>query len=91
MTQFQYECLTNLKATLKNNQKTLDEKIRIMAFLELIFSLPKNDRNVSFSAIAKVTGLNLEEVEYLVMRCMSLELIKGTIDEVSIECCYLVY
>ena len=54
-----------------------------MGFLELIFSLPKNDRNASFSAIAKVTGLNLEDVEYLVMRCMSLELIKGTIDEVN--------
>jgi len=54
-----------------------------MAFLELIFSLPKNDRNVSFSAISKVTGLNLEDVEFLVMRCMSLELIKGTIDELD--------
>lgn len=61
----------------------MDEKIRIMAFLELIFALPKNDRNVSFSAISKVTGLNVDQVEYLVMRCMSLELIKGTIDEVN--------
>ena len=67
---------------MRENQKTLDEKIRIMAFLELIFTLPKNDRNVSFSAIAKVTGLNLEQVEYLVMRSMALDLVKGTIDEV---------
>jgi len=69
--------------TLRENQKTLDEKIRIMAFLELIFTLPKNDRNVSFSAIAKVTGLNLEQVEYLVMRSMALDLVKGTIDELE--------
>ena len=55
-----------------------------MAFLELIFSLPKNDRNVSFAAISKVTGLTLEQVERLVMRAMSLELIKGTIDEVKL-------
>ena len=56
-----------------------------MAFLELIFTLPKNDRNVSFSAIAKVTGLNIEQVEHLVMRSMALDLVQGTIDEV----CYL--
>jgi len=53
-----------------------------MAFLELIFTLPKNDRNVSFSATAKVTGLNIEQVEHLVMRSMALDLVKGTIDEV---------
>jgi len=79
----QFQSQIQSTATLKNNQKTLDEKIRIMAFLELIFSLPKNDRNVSFAAISKVTGLNLEDVEFLVMRCMSLELIKGTIDELD--------
>jgi len=55
-----------------------------MALLELIFSLPKNDRNVSFDSIAKVTGLNVNQVEPLIMRCMSLELIKGQIDEVRV-------
>jgi len=70
-------------STLRDNQKTLDEKIRIMAFLELIFTLPKNDRNVSFSAISKVTGLNIDQVEYLVMRSMALDLVKGTIDELE--------
>jgi 26S proteasome regulatory subunit N9 len=67
---------------LNDNLRTLEEKIRIMALLELIFSLPKNDRNLSFGAISKVTGLSLEQVEPLVMRSMSLGLIKGGIDEV---------
>jgi 26S proteasome regulatory subunit N9 len=54
-----------------------------MALLELIFSLPKNDRNVNFNAIAKVTNLNNNEIEPLLMRSMSLGLIKGHIDEVG--------
>lgn len=78
-----FQANINNTPTLKNNINTLQEKIRIMALLELIFSLPKNDRNVSFDSIAKVTGLNVNQVEPLIMRCMSLELIKGQIDEID--------
>jgi len=59
------------------------KKIRIMAVLELIFSLPKNDRNIPFVKISGVTGLDLDRVELIVMRAMSLGLIKGTIDEMD--------
>jgi len=69
--------------TLNQNGKTLNEKIRIMALLELIFSLPKNDRNVPFSAVSKVTALSPSDVEPLLMRAMSLSLIKGSIDEIE--------
>jgi len=66
-----------------NNVHTLNEKIRIMALLELIFQLPKNDRNLHFQAIAKVSGLPLEQIELLVMKSMSLGLLKGSIDQVE--------
>jgi 26S proteasome regulatory subunit N9 len=69
---------------LNDNIRILEEKIRIMALLELIFGLPKNDRNVTFNAISKITGLSHEQVEPLVMRAMSLGLIKGGIDEVRL-------
>lgn len=69
--------------TLNENAKILDEKIKIMALLELIFSLPKNDRNIQFSKISGVTGLDLDLVELLIMRAMSLGLIKGTVDEID--------
>jgi 26S proteasome regulatory subunit N9 len=68
---------------LVNNEHVLNEKIRIMSLLELIFHLPKNDRNLPFQAIAKVTTLPLEHVELLVMKAMSLGLLKGTIDQVE--------
>lgn len=60
----------------------MDQKIRIMSFLELVFSLPKNDRIVSFIKISEHAKINLDEVELLVMRVMSLELVKGKIDQV---------
>lgn len=53
-----------------------------MSFLELVFSLPKNDRIVSFITITEHAKINLDEVELLVMRVMSLELVKGKIDQV---------
>ena len=58
----------------------MEEKIRIMSFLQLLFSLPKDVRVVSFDKAAEVTQLNNEEVERLVMRSMSLDLVKGSID-----------
>ena len=53
-----------------------------MSFLELVFSLPKNDRIVSFITISEHAKINIDEVELLVMRVMSLELVKGKIDQV---------
>ncbi len=61
---------------------TLKTKIKIMALLELIFNRPKNDRSVTFETIAKVTGLQVKDVETLVIKAMSKNLIKGSIDQV---------
>jgi len=66
-----------------NNVHVLNEKIRIMALLELIFQLPKNDRILHFQAVAKVSGLPFDQVEILVMKAMSLGLLKGSIDQVD--------
>jgi len=66
-----------------NNVHVLNEKIRIMALLELIFQLPKNDRILHFQAVAKVSGLPFDQVEILVMKAMSLGLLKGSIDQVE--------
>jgi len=68
---------------LRDNIKVLEEKIKIMSFLELIFELPKNKRIVDFKAVADVAKLNIAEVEYLLMRVLNLELIKGEIDQIE--------
>lgn len=51
-----------------------------MAFLELVFNLPKNDRTISFAKIAEKTHQTAGEVELLLMRSMALGLVKGSID-----------
>lgn len=61
----------------------LDEKIKIMSLLDLIFKLPKNNRSVTFDAIAHRCKLSFNDVEILIMRCMSLELIRGYIDQIN--------
>jgi 26S proteasome regulatory subunit N9 len=47
---------------LQENQKILGIKIRLMAFLELLFQLPKNERVVSFEKIAKECSIPVDEV-----------------------------
>eukprot|EP00331_Platyophrya_macrostoma_P005899 CAMPEP_0176423540 /NCGR_PEP_ID=MMETSP0127-20121128/10339_1 /TAXON_ID=938130 /ORGANISM="Platyophrya macrostoma, Strain WH" /LENGTH=383 /DNA_ID=CAMNT_0017804499 /DNA_START=30 /DNA_END=1181 /DNA_ORIENTATION=+ len=78
-----YKDLITGNMILNDHISTLKVKIKIMALLELIFNRPKNDRNVNFDTIAKVTGLKLAEVEPLVIKAMSKQLLKGTIDQVD--------
>ncbi|KAK9454777.1 hypothetical protein V1511DRAFT_500945 [Dipodascopsis uninucleata] len=68
---------------LKSATPFLREKIRLMALIEAVFQRPASDRTLSFDAIAKETHMVLDEVEHLVMRALSLELIRGSIDQVS--------
>jgi 26S proteasome regulatory subunit N9 len=68
---------------LKNHSKSLTEKMCLMCLMEMTFVRPPNDRAITFDEIAQKTNLNKSEVELLVMRALSLKLVKGVIDEVS--------
>jgi 26S proteasome regulatory subunit N9 len=61
----------------------LQLKVKIIAFLELLFSVDKDDRSLKFDRIAYHCAILHNEVELLVMKAMSLELVKGSIDEVE--------
>jgi len=61
----------------------LEQKVRIIAFLEMIFESGKDERSMKFDRIAEVCSIEQCDVELLIMKAMSLELIKGTIDEVE--------
>ena len=61
----------------------LEQKVRIIAFLELIFTLGKDERSIKFEKISKECQVDQIDVELLVMKAMSLDLIRGTIDEVD--------
>jgi len=61
----------------------LEQKVRIIAFLEYVFQLGKDDRNITFADIARVCHIESGDVEFLVMKAMSLQLVKGHIDEAA--------
>ena len=61
----------------------LNQKVRILAFLELLFNCGKDERCLTFTQIAENCMIQSEQVEMLVMKAMSLELVRGSIDEVD--------
>jgi 26S proteasome regulatory subunit N9 len=65
------------------NEGLLTQKISILALMELAFKRPSDQRTVPFPDIAKATKLPVKEVEPLVMKALSLKLVRGTIDEVD--------
>ncbi|GMF58105.1 unnamed protein product [[Candida] boidinii] len=56
-----------------------------MSLIELIFSKPTTNKNLTFKEILDSNFLlkDFNEVEYLLMKCLSLKLIKGSIDQVN--------
>ena len=49
----------------------------------MIFEVDKDERQLPFAKIAETCQIELADVELLIMKAMSLHLIKGTIDEVN--------
>lgn len=62
-------------------QKQMMEKLRLTGIVEMGFKRPPHDRNISFEEISTTTKVPLDEVEHLLMRGLSLKLIRGDIDE----------
>ncbi|XP_072963603.1 26S proteasome non-ATPase regulatory subunit 13 homolog B-like [Typha angustifolia] len=74
--------LTAQPALVQNERKLL-EKINILCLMEIIFSRPSEDRTIPLSIIAERTKLSIEDVEYLLMKSLSVHLIEGIIDQVE--------
>lgn len=61
----------------------LKQKIIIMSLLELISLKPTTDKNLSFQEISEFTGTPVNDVEHLIIKCFSLDLIKGYINQID--------
>ncbi|CEP09222.1 hypothetical protein [Parasitella parasitica] len=68
---------------LEQNQGALRRKICLMSLIEAVFKRPTDKRSIPFSEIAAETLLSVDEVEHLVMKALSLNLIRGSIDQVD--------
>lgn len=61
----------------------LQEKIRLLALVHMVFERSSSDRTLSFHDISQRTTVPHDNVELLLMRALSLGLIRGTIDQVE--------
>ncbi|KAF8587736.1 hypothetical protein K439DRAFT_1407285 [Ramaria rubella] len=68
---------------LQENYAFLRQKICLMALIESVFKRPADDRTMGFQEIAHETRLPVDEVEHLVMKALSLKLIRGSLDQVD--------
>eukprot|EP00003_Mantamonas_plastica_P017327 TRINITY_DN2880_c0_g1_i1.p1 TRINITY_DN2880_c0_g1~~TRINITY_DN2880_c0_g1_i1.p1 ORF type:complete len:310 (-),score=107.66 TRINITY_DN2880_c0_g1_i1:31-960(-) len=69
--------------SVEQGMSELKQKMNLLALMELVFQKDKDDRIVAFQEVAEVCSLNTEDVEWLLMKALSLGLIKGLIDEVD--------
>jgi len=63
----------------------LRQKICLMALIQAAFSRPRDGatRLMTFAQIAEATRLPVVEVEHLIMKALSLGLIRGSLDQVA--------
>jgi 26S proteasome regulatory subunit N9 len=67
----------------KEKQQFLRQKLCLSALTEAVFRRPPHDRALSFDTITRETGVQADEVEYLLMKALSEGLIRGSIDQVA--------
>lgn len=68
---------------LRENQVFLYQKISLSALTETLFRRPPHDRAMTFRTISDETKVAPNEIEHLIMKALSLGLLKGTIDQVA--------
>uniref|UniRef100_A0A673C5U0 26S proteasome non-ATPase regulatory subunit 13 n=1 Tax=Sphaeramia orbicularis TaxID=375764 RepID=A0A673C5U0_9TELE len=65
------------------HEAKLMQKIQLLCVMEMTFTRPANHRQLTFTEIAQSAKIPVNEVELLVMKALSVGLIKGNIDEVD--------
>lgn len=68
---------------LAHHDRFLHQKIVIMSLLELISTELTTNKKLLFQSISEVTGTPIDEVELLIIKCFSLNLIKGYINQIQ--------
>jgi 26S proteasome regulatory subunit N9 len=68
---------------LAKHSRQLREKIYLAALTEAVVRRPPHDRAMTFDTIAAETKVRPDEIEHLIMKALSLGLLRGTIDQVD--------
>lgn len=73
----------NKDPQLASHRSFLYQKISLAALTELVFKRPPHDRAMSFRTISQETNVKPDEIEHLIMKALSLGLLRGRIDQVA--------
>jgi 26S proteasome regulatory subunit N9 len=68
---------------LQNNLEDIKKKLVLLALMNIAFERSSHDRQIGFDAIASRIQIDISQVEDIIMRAMSLGLIKGYMDQVD--------
>jgi 26S proteasome regulatory subunit N9 len=68
---------------LQNNLEDIKKKLVLLALMNIAFERISHDRQIGFDAIASRIQIDVSQVEDIIMRAMSLGLIKGYMDQVE--------
>lgn len=68
---------------LSEHKDGLRQKIYLSALTEAVFRRPPHDRAMSFATISEETKVRTSEIEHLIMKALSLGLVRGSIDQVD--------
>ena len=68
---------------LEQHRRFLYQKISLAALTELVFRRPPHDRAMTFKTISQETKVKPDEIEHLIMKALSLGLLRGKIDQVA--------
>jgi 26S proteasome regulatory subunit N9 len=68
---------------LASNAVFLSQKIRLMALVEMVFRRTADNRTLSFADIGAHCRVGDKDVEPLVMKAMSMSLVRGVVDQVA--------
>jgi len=71
---------------LKASEAVLRNKINLLCLMEMTFQRPATDRQLTFDSIANTAKINKDDVELLVMKALSLDLVRGSIDQITQRC-----
>ena len=78
-----YQKVLSSQESLNNRAVFLEEKIRLMSIMELVFSRGAGQRILSFEEVAQHTGVDMDAVEVVMLKALALGLIRGRIDQVD--------
>ena len=73
----------SMQPSLVSRAEAVKEKITLLALVNMIFERPSLERTLSFEDIADRVIVPIDQVEWVIMRALSLKLIKGTMDQVE--------